>query len=83
MIYRRENENTVLCLGSILQESKEAYLAIIKKLEEAGAQGVILGCTELGLLVKQKDVALPVFDTTLIHAEKTALLSISGSYGTG
>ena len=67
-----------LCLGNIRQESKESYLAIIKKLEDTGAQGVILGCTEIGLLIQQKDVDLPVFDTTLIHAEKAALLSIGG-----
>ena len=67
-----------LCLGNIRQESKEAYLAIIKELEDTGAQGVILGCTEIGLLIQQKDVDLPVFDTTLIHAEKAALLSIGG-----
>lgn len=65
-----------LCLGDIRQESKDTYLAIIKKLEDEGAQGVILGCTEIGLLVKQEDVDLPVFDTTLIHAEKAALLSL-------
>ncbi len=66
-----------LCLGNIRQESKDAYLTIIKKLADAGAQGVILGCTEIGLLVQQKDVELPVFDTTLIHAEKAARLSIN------
>ena len=58
-------------------ETKEAYLSVIKKLADAGAQGVILGCTEIGLLIKQADVALPVFDTTLIHAEKAALVSIA------
>ena len=51
--------------------------SIIKKLEAAGAQGVILGCTEIGLLIQKKDVDLPVFDTTLIHAEKAALVSIA------
>ena len=66
-----------LCLGNIKQKSKEEYLTIIKKLEEAGAQGVILGCTEIGLLVQQNDVELPVFDTTLIHAEKAAMLAVS------
>ncbi|MBO6128996.1 MAG: aspartate/glutamate racemase family protein [Pseudobutyrivibrio sp.] len=65
-----------LCLGNIRKESKDSYLTIIKKLEDAGAQGVILGCTEIGLLIQQKDIDLPVFDTTLIHAEKAALLSI-------
>lgn len=66
-----------LCLGNIRQTSKEAYLSIIKKLDDAGAQGVILGCTEIGLLIQQADVTLPVFDTTLIHAEKAALVSIA------
>ena len=65
-----------LCLGGIRRESKEKYLAIIDKLADAGAQGVILGCTEIGLLVHQEDTDLPVFDTTLIHAEKAALSSI-------
>jgi aspartate racemase len=68
-----------LCLGNIRRESKEAYLSVIKKLADAGAQGVILGCTEIGLLIKQADVALPVFDTTLIHAEKAALASIGNT----
>ena len=66
-----------LCLGDIRQESKNRFLAIIKKLAAAGAQGVILGCTEIGLLVQQEDTDLPVFDTTLIHAEKAALSSIN------
>ena len=65
-----------LCLGNIRKESKDSYLTIIKKLEDAGAQGVILGCTEIGLLIQQEDIDLPVFDTTLTHAEKAALLSI-------
>ena len=65
-----------LCLGNIIPASKDKYLEIIRKLENAGAQGVILGCTEIGLLVNQKDVELPVFDTTLIHAEKAALTAI-------
>ncbi len=65
-----------LCLGNIRKESKDSYLTIIKKLEDAGAQGVILGCTEIGLLIQQEETDLPVFDTTIIHAEKAALLSI-------
>ncbi len=68
-----------LCLGNIIPASKDKYLEIIRKLEDAGAQGVILGCTEIGLLVNQKDVELPVFDTTLIHAEKAALTAINES----
>lgn len=65
-----------LCLGEIREESRERYLAIIKKLASKGAQGVILGCTEIGLLIQPKDADLPLFDTTLIHAEKLALLSL-------
>ena len=65
-----------LCLGIISEESKKKFLNIIKQLEKAGAQGVILGCTEIGLLIQQKDVEIPVFDTTQIHATKAALLAI-------
>ena len=65
-----------LCLGIISEDSKQKYLTIIAELEENGVQGVILGCTEIGLLIQQEDTKLPVFDTTQIHATKAALLSI-------
>lgn len=65
-----------LCLGNIFEKSKQEYLKIIDDLKEKGAQGVILGCTEIGLLIQQDDTELPVFDTTQIHATKAALLSI-------
>ncbi|MDD3368533.1 MAG: aspartate/glutamate racemase family protein [Lachnospiraceae bacterium] len=65
-----------LCLGKISQISKQNYLHIIEGLAEKGAQGVILGCTEIGLLIKQEDTMLPVFDTTEIHAKKAADLSM-------
>lgn len=65
-----------LCLGIISEESRKKFVNIIKQLEKAGAQGVILGCTEIGLLIHQKDVEIPVFDTTQIHATKAALLAI-------
>jgi aspartate racemase len=58
-----------LVVGEIKPESKQAYLEIIGRMVAAGAQGVILGCTEIGLLVKAGDCAVPVFDTTLIHAQ--------------
>ena len=58
-----------LCLGLIKDVSKEKYNAVIKRLETAGAEGVILGCTEIGLLVKDQDSPIPLFDTTVIHAE--------------
>ena len=65
-----------LCRGIISETSKQKYLAVIDKLAAAGAQGVILGCTEIGMLIREADTALPVFDTTQIHATKAALLSI-------
>ena len=58
-----------LCRGVVSQASKGEYLRIISDLAADGAQGIILGCTEIGLLVKQKDIETPLFDTTLIHAQ--------------
>lgn len=58
-----------LCLGEIKEASKEQYKRIIKDLAKKGAEGVILGCTEIPMLIKQKDVEIPLFDTTKIHAE--------------
>jgi aspartate racemase len=57
-----------LVLGEIKSESREQYKKIIEKLIAAGAQGIILGCTEIGLLVKDEDSRVPLFDTTYIHA---------------
>lgn len=57
-----------LCLGQILDESRTRYKRIIEDLIEQGADGIILGCTEIGLLVKPEDSNVPLFDTTLIHA---------------
>ena len=51
-------------------QSKQVYLQIIDKLIAEGAEGIILGCTEIPLLIKQEDVEVPVFDTTTIHATK-------------
>jgi len=58
-----------LCLGKINQSSKDQFIRIINKLVNNGAEGVILGCTEIPLLVQQKDVKVLLFDTTRIHAE--------------
>ena len=63
-------------LESLPLSDNNDVATIIDELEKNGAQGVILGCTEIGLLIQQKDVKLPVFDTTLIHATKAALLAI-------
>ena len=58
-----------LVLGKIESDSKAEYLRIIAALAQAGAEGIILGCTEIGLLVSQADCSLPLFDTTRIHAD--------------
>jgi len=58
-----------LVLGKIRPESREQYRQIMNELAQAGAQGIILGCTEIGLLVMPEDSSLPLFDTTLIHAQ--------------
>lgn len=57
-----------LCLGSIQQSSKDYYKKVIMNLVDNGAEGIILGCTEIGLLVNQEDSEVPLFDTTVIHA---------------
>jgi aspartate racemase len=58
-----------LSYGILKEESRKGYIEIIEKLSEKGAQGVILGCTEIPLLIKQEHTRIPVFDTTTIHAE--------------
>lgn len=65
-----------LCHGIITPESKNEYLRIIDYLHQQGAQGVVLGCTEIDLLVQQSDTSVPLFDTTLIHANVAALKAV-------
>ncbi len=78
----REYVNAViydeLVAGQIRAESRAGYVAIIKKLAERGAEGIILGCTEIPLLVNEEDAGMPLFDTTTIHAE--AALSYALEY---
>lgn len=57
-----------LCRGCISDKSREQFRAIIQRLVDAGAQGIILGCTEIGLLIKEENSPVPLFDTTPIHA---------------
>jgi len=57
-----------LCAGKITQSAKELYISIMESLVENGAEGIILGCTEISLLVRDKDCDVPLFDTTNIHA---------------
>jgi aspartate racemase len=58
-----------LCLGQTLDASRDLYREIIQRLVERGAEGIILGCTEIMLLVSQEDSAVPLFDTTAIHVQ--------------
>lgn len=65
-----------LCLGIINQSSKDQFIRIINSLIDNGAEAVILGCTEIPLLVKQEDVKVLLFDTTRIHAESAVEYSL-------
>ena len=65
-----------LCLGTINSDSKKKFLEIVDKLRSKGTEGIILGCTEIGLLIKNEDTDVPLFDTAVIHAEEAAIYSI-------
>ncbi len=62
--------------GLIKEESKKRYISIINKLKDKGAEGVILGCTEIPLLIKKGDVSIPIFDTALIHSKAAVEFSL-------
>jgi len=64
-----------LCLGKVESSSRSDYLRIIAQLVDQGAQAVILGCTEIGLLVQPEDTRAPLFDTTAIHAQKAVAVA--------
>ena len=66
-----------LCLGEIRASSRAEYLAIIAELAAAGAEAVILGCTEIALLVGDARAAVPLYDTTAIHAEAAVALALA------
>jgi aspartate racemase len=66
-----------LCLGKVRPTSREIYGAVIRRLVREGAQGVVLGCTEIPLLVSQKDFEIPLFDTTALHARAAADYALS------
>lgn len=70
-----------LCRGEINPASREAYLGIVASLAERGAQAVILGCTEIGLLIEQADTTVPLYDTTEIHAAEAVEKALSGRSG--
>lgn len=65
-----------LCVGEIKDSSRKKFQQVIDKLREKGAEGVILGCTEIGLLIHQSDSSLPIFDTTQIHAKHAVEIAL-------
>ena len=65
-----------LVLGKIEQESRNEYIRVMENLVEKGAEGIILGCTEISLLVGANDTSVPVFDTTYIHAETAVEIAL-------
>ncbi len=68
-----------LCLGVVQEESRQTYREVISRLVGAGAQGIVLGCTEIELLVMPADSAVPVFPTTRLHVEAAIEASLSTS----
>ena len=67
-----------LVAGDIRDESRQAFVGVIHRLARRGAEGVILGCTEIPLLVSERDVGLPLFDTTVIHADAALRYAVKG-----
>lgn len=67
-----------LCLGEIRRSSQEEFQRIIAGLEGQGAQGIVLGCTEIPLIVKQKDFSIPLYDTTTLHAQAAVDFALNG-----
>ncbi|ASS95358.1 aspartate/glutamate racemase family protein [Peribacillus simplex] len=68
-----------LCLGEIQESSRDYYKKVIKGLVDDGAEGIILGCTEIGLLVKPEDSEVPLFDTAVIHAIEAVNMALEKS----
>ncbi|GAB6194719.1 hypothetical protein PAGU2595_000180 [Lysobacter xanthus] len=67
-----------LCRGRVEPASRERYRGVMAALVERGAQGIVLGCTEIGLLVGEGDASVPLFDTTAIHARAIADWALAG-----
>lgn len=66
-----------LSIGKLTEESRKGYLKIIDKLVSQGAEGIVLGCTEIPLLIRQEDTEIKVFDTATVHAEKALQYAIA------
>jgi aspartate racemase len=68
-----------LCCGRISQASRQRFIEIVEKARQAGADSVILGCTEIGLLIGPEHLSLPTFDSTLLHADEAVRFSLDPS----
>jgi aspartate racemase len=66
-----------LCLGIVKEDSRQAYRRVISGLVDRGAEGILLGCTEIDLLIGPPDAPVPVFDTTRLHAERAVDLALA------
>jgi len=75
--YLQQTIKEELGRGVIKEETKKAYISIIQQLIKDGAEGIILGCTEIPMLINQQDVSVPVFDTTKIHSQAAVEFAIS------
>lgn len=64
-----------LCVGRIEEDSRKEFSRIITEMKSNGAEAVILGCTEIGLLIKESDSVLPIYDTTVLHAKRAAIMA--------
>ena len=72
-----------LCLGRVEDTSRAAYREVMRRLVERGAQGIVLGCTEISLLVAAQDASVPLFDTTAIHAAAAVELALGAGCSAG
>jgi aspartate racemase len=67
-----------LCQGKVVDASRRDYARVIARLVEQGAEAILLGCTEISLLIGRQDCAVPLFDTTSLHARRAAEWALSG-----
>ena len=67
-----------LCLGVVSEASRQAYRGVIERLIAAGAEGIVLGCTEIELLVSADDSLVPVYPTTRLHVESAVTVALEG-----
>ena len=70
-----------LCRGVISESSRDRFAEVVSELVEMGSQGIILGCTEIGLLLQPEDASVPLFDTARLHAEAAAAFALDGRAG--